>query len=79
MNTSVPRSLAEVLRDELWVRDRIKAVLRNGPKTISEIAEALSAPSREVTLWVMAMCRYGALTEVPKSRVEDYYRYSLLS
>ena len=78
MNRSAPRSLAEVLRDEMLARDRIKAVLRDGPRTIPEIAEALAAPTREVTLWVMAMCRYGALAEVPKSRADDYFRYSLL-
>jgi len=78
MNPSAPRSLAEVLRDEMVARDRIKAVLRDGPKTIPEIAEAIAAPSREVTLWVMAMCRYGDLTEVPKSRADEYFRYSLL-
>lgn len=78
MNSFVPHSLAEVLRDEMLARDRVKAILQNGRKTIPETAEALAAPTREVTLWVMAMCRYGVLTEVPKSRADDYFRYSLL-
>ena len=75
MNT--PRALAEVVRDEMFMRDRIADVLRDGPKTIPEIAALLSAPSPEVTLWVMAMRRYGALEETPKPKVDDYFRYKL--
>lgn len=75
MSNGVPRSLAEVLRDELTARDRIVALLDDGPKTIPEIAAALGAPSREVTHWVMAMYRYGALEGLPKPRADDYFRY----
>ena len=41
MSSAVPRPLAEVLRDEMVMRDRIAAVLGDGPKTIPEIAELL--------------------------------------
>ena len=71
------RDLGEVLRDEMVMKDRIASLLREEPKTIPEIAEALSCPVREVTLWVMAMRRYGALEELPKPKVEDYFRYRL--
>ncbi|HBX43964.1 MAG TPA: MarR family transcriptional regulator [Deltaproteobacteria bacterium] len=69
------RDLGEVLRDEMVMKDRIFSLLRDEPKTIPEIAEALSCPVREVTLWVMAMRRYGSLEELPKPRAEDYFRY----
>jgi len=72
------RPLGEVLRDEMVMRDRIAGVLRSGPKTIPEMAEALSAPADEVTLWVMAMRRYGALEDLPKAKVDDYFRYKLV-
>lgn len=78
MSSAAPRPLAEVLRDEMIMRDRIVAVLRDGPKTIPEIAEILAAPSREVTLWVMAMRRYGRLEEMPKPKADDYFRYKLM-
>jgi hypothetical protein len=58
-------------------RDRIAALLREGSRTIPEIAAALDAPSWEVTLWVMAMRRYGALEELPKPKADDYFRYRL--
>ena len=71
------RDLLEVMRDEMVMKDRIAALLREGPRTIPEIAEALGCPPREVTLWVMALRRYGALEELPKRKAEDYYRYKL--
>ncbi len=72
------RPLPEVLRDELVARDRIARLLRERPRTIPEIAEALDAPSWEVTHWVMAMRRYGALEELPKAKADDYWQYRLV-
>ncbi|MGP8158353.1 MAG: MarR family transcriptional regulator [Thermoplasmata archaeon] len=77
MEKSELRNLREILRDEMVQRDRIAAVLRDGPKTLPEIAAALGEPVYEVTLWVMGMRRYGRLHEVPKGREEDYYRYEM--
>ena len=77
MNDAAPRGFAEVLRDEWTMRERIAAVLADGPKTIPEIAALLGSPSREVTQWVMAMRRYGRLEEMPKPRADDYFQYKL--
>jgi len=78
MSSVAPRPLAEILRDEMVMRDRIADALRDGPKTIPEIAALLDAPSREVTHWVMAMRRYGRLEEMPKPKADDYFRYKLM-
>jgi len=75
---TVPRDLGEVLRDEMLERDRIARALREGPKTIPEIALALHAPPREVTLWLMGMRRYGRVRDLPKARGDDYFRYELV-
>ncbi len=72
------RNLNEVLRDETIQRARIRAALKDGPKTLPEIAQSLHAPVREVTLWVMAMRRYGRIEEKPKGREDDYYQYALV-
>jgi hypothetical protein len=77
MGEREPRDIGEVLRDEMIMKDRIASLLREEPKTIPEIAEALACPVREVTLWVMAMRRYGSLEELPKPRADDYFRYKL--
>jgi len=71
------RDLGEVIRDEMVMKDRIVSLLREEPRTIPEIAEALAFPVREVALWVMAMRRYGSLEELPKPKADDYYRYRL--
>jgi hypothetical protein len=77
MTTAAPRGPAEVMRDEMAARERIVAVLREGPLTIPDLAAALGDPVAEVTLWVMALRRYGVLEELPKPKAEDYYRYRL--
>ena len=71
------RDLREIMRDEMVQRDRIIAVLREGPKTLPEIAEAIEEPVYEVTIWVMGMRRYGRIEALPKGRADDYYQYGL--
>ena len=77
METERKRGLAEVLRDEMVMKDKIVDLLRKEPKTTSEIADALGCPSHEAMLWVMAMWRYGTVVEVEKGRTEDYFHYKL--
>jgi hypothetical protein len=71
------RNLDEVLRDGMYFQDRVAAILKDGPKTLTEIAQALNHPTAEVTKWVMMMRRYGKIAELPKSRADDYYQYKL--
>lgn len=78
MDAGNRRDLGEVLRDEFVMRPRISAVLREGPKTIPELAEALERPGHEVTLWLMAMRRYGSVEELRKAKADDYFRYRLV-
>jgi hypothetical protein len=77
MRTEPKRGLTEVLRDEMVMKDKIVDLLREEPKTIPEIAEALGYPSHEVLLWVMALWRYGTVVEVEKKRTEEYFQYRL--
>lgn len=71
------RNLAAVLRDEMYMKDRITNILEDGPRTIPEIAAELNYPAADVTRWVMAMRRYGSIVDLPKSRADDYYQYGL--
>lgn len=77
MERKIVRNRAEVLRDEMYMCDRIKGILAQGPKTLSEIAADLGYPSDDVVKWVMGMRRYGQVIELPKSRADDYYQYKL--
>ena len=70
------RDTREVVRDEMVMRDRLLALLEEGPKTVPEIAAALGAPSHEVMYWVMAARRYGYLGEsIPTE--DGYFRYTI--
>jgi hypothetical protein len=72
-----PRQHAEMLRDEMVMRPRIAALLRDGPKTIPALAEALGRPSPEVVCWVMGMRRYGMVEEKGKADADGYFVYGL--
>jgi Bacterial regulatory protein, arsR family len=74
--TAAPRDLGEVLRDGLAEEGRILRLLRDGPRTVPEIAEALGAPEPEVVLWVNGLRRYGRIKDLPKARADDYFRYA---
>ncbi|MFZ5643794.1 MAG: MarR family transcriptional regulator [Bacillota bacterium] len=74
MNGEV-RDLREVIRDEMLMRDRIMEILRNGPKTLPEIAQVLGYPSYEVMCWVMGMRKYGYISEAGEVTDEGYHRY----
>ncbi len=78
MEKSEMRNLPEVLRDEMVMREPICNQLKKNPMTIPQLAEALDTPSWEMTVWVMSMRRYNLITELPKSRAEDYFQYTLL-
>jgi len=77
MEKRVSRNLGEVLRDEMYLRGRIIKILTEGPRTVIEIAGELGHPPAEVLKWVMGMRKYGLITELPKARADDYYKYKL--
>lgn len=77
MNAEV-RELREVIREEMIMRDKILTVLREGPKTVPEIAQAVVCPVNEVMLWVMSARKYGYLEELKEPTDNGYYRYQLV-
>ena len=77
INSPQVRDHAEILRDEMFFKDRIVSLLRDKPRTIPEIAESLGCPGHEVVLWVMAMRRYGAVVETGEANDDGYFQYTL--
>ncbi len=77
METATPRDIAEVMRDEMIMADRIRSLLQEGPLTIPEMADRLGRPGREVVLWLMAMRRYGRVRETGRPNEEGYFQYVL--
>jgi hypothetical protein len=71
------RNRREVLRDAFLMRQRIVALLREKPRTIPALAEALGVPAREAVIWLMAMLRYNEAEAVGKADQEGYFAYAL--
>lgn len=69
------RDLAEIMRDEMIFKDDILSIVGSKAMTIPEIGQALGFPEREVTLWVMAMWRYGLLEEKGDPNEDGYSSY----
>jgi predicted Rossmann fold nucleotide-binding protein DprA/Smf involved in DNA uptake len=68
------RDVREVMRDEPLMRDRLLALLADGPLTIPELAAAADLPSAEVMVWVMGMRKYGYVVEEKGTgRVWEYH------
>ena len=77
MTGDIMRDFVEVMRDERVIRDSIIDLLRDEPRTVIEIAEALKHPPHEVMIWVATMWRYGAIVETGKPNEEGYFKYQL--
>ena len=75
--TAKLRDMLDIAQDEMIMRDRITAVLEQGPKTIPELAQDLGYPTREVTIWLFGMRRYGMVEEIGRADVDGYFQYEL--
>jgi hypothetical protein len=74
----IRRDIREIVHDEMIMKDRIAKLLKEGPQTIPELAEALGYPSHEVTIWLFAMRRYGEVEVVGKPDLDGYFKYTLV-
>ncbi|MGQ9824313.1 MAG: MarR family transcriptional regulator [Desulfotomaculales bacterium] len=72
------RDLREVIREEMLVKDRILEILREGPKTVPEIAAAPGRPPYEAMLWVMGLRKYSLVAEAGGPGEDGYYLYRAL-
>ncbi|MDA8334641.1 MAG: MarR family transcriptional regulator [Peptococcaceae bacterium] len=73
------RDLREVIREEMVHRDKIMEILRDGPRTVPEIAGAMGYPPHEVMFWVMGMRKYGFVAESGEPTGEGYFRYQAVT
>ncbi len=71
------RDKREIIREEMAMRRKIVEILKDGPKTVSEVAEALGKPTPEVMFWMMAMRKYALIEETEEVTEDGYYKYRL--
>jgi predicted transcriptional regulator len=75
--TTKLRAMHDIAQDEMIMRDRIAGILEQGPKTIPELAQVLGYSTREVTVWLFGMRRYGLVEEIGRADVDGYFQYEL--
>jgi hypothetical protein len=74
----IRRDIREIVHDEMIMKDHIAHILKDGPRTIPELAGALGYPAHEVTIWLFAMWRYGEVEVVGRPDVDGYFKYGLV-
>jgi len=67
--------VVEMSKEQRKITKQIKDCLKEGPKTIPEIASATGLRPGVVTWYVMTLVKYGELT--PGEEVDGYYKYEL--
>jgi len=69
------RDIREIIRDEPLMRRTLLGLLRDGARSVPDLAAAAGCPESEVMTWLMSMRKYGYVTEEKHAAGEDYYRY----
>lgn len=72
----VPKHLVERNRQQIAVRRKLVEALRAGPKTVPELAQATGLPRHHVFWHLMAMRKYGTVSEGAER--EEYFLYALI-
>ncbi len=70
------QEIIELSKEQRKIIKQIKECLKDGPKTIPEIASATGLKPGVATWYVMTLVKYGELV-ASEEDVEGYYTYSL--
>lgn len=66
----------KLLQEQRRIVSAIERALESGPKTVPEISELTSIPTREVLWWIASLKKYGFVAEEEKR--ESYFAYRLI-
>ena len=75
MKNNIERDTAEVMRDEMVMKEKIISLLTEDARTIPEVAAILECSTHSAMLWMMAMWRYGFIEETGKANADGYFKY----
>ena len=67
-----------IARQEYTMRKKILDVLRDGPRTVPEVAAALGITPYEATWWMMGYARYGYIRATEEVTEDGYCRYAIV-
>ncbi len=71
----VSKELAALRREQSKIRKKLTQSLKEGPKTVPELAKAIDIPSHETFWYLMGLKKYGQVVE--KEERDGYYEYAL--
>jgi len=71
----VSKRVTELNRKNLKIRKEILVALKNGPKTVPDIAKESSFSSHEILWHLMVMKKYGEIAE--GNEKDSYMEYSI--
>lgn len=66
----------DLLKEQNAIRKQIRQVMKDGPKTVPEIAAATSLPGESVMWHIVAMRKYNLVAEAGMDG--SYYQYQLV-
>jgi hypothetical protein len=76
-STAIQGARRQIARQEFGMREGILDLLRGGPKTVPEVAQALGLEPHEAMWWMMGFVRYGYLRATEEVTEGGYYKYAL--
>jgi len=71
----VPRALVEQNQRQNSIRRSILEVLREGPRTVPELARVVGLPPHDVFRHVVSLKKYGNVVEA--DQVDGYFQYAV--
>jgi DNA-binding transcriptional ArsR family regulator len=74
---AVPQKPLGISREHSKFKKKINTALKEGPKTVPELAQATGLPSKEVLWHLMSLKKYGKVTEGEEQG--NYVEYALKS
>ena len=74
---TVPKELLEQTKEFATIKRSITKALRDGPKTIPEVAAEISMPVSDAMYWMMTLRKYETIVETGEVTDEGYHKYRL--
>lgn len=77
--TTLPKEVTENLKHFTKTRKAIIEVLKEGEKTVPQLADQINMPADEVMYQVMSLWKYGLVEAGDMDDMDEYYYYKLKS
>jgi len=73
----VPKEVSEHLKQFTRIKKSILNALKEGDKTVAQLAEALDMPKDEVVFQLMSLLKYGFVETGEIDDMDEYFLYKI--